>query len=846
MSGSELPPVRSRTRIELTDEPQEKAAGKRITISSDQLGDMSADFVPGYRIVRPIGRGGMGVVYLAVQERLDRQVALKVLAPELAGDASFRRRFREEAELAAAVRSPFVVPVLDAGEAGGRLFVATAYIAGEDLRRVLGRGPLAPKRAVRTLTQAAAALDAVHSAGLVHRDVKPGNIVLDEEGNAHLCDFGLARHVASTRRHTVAGQWIGTPDYVSPEQVQGRPVDRRADVYSLGCVFFEMLTGAAPFARESDIATATAQVSEPVPSVTSRQRGLSPGWDRAIAGALAKDPAGRFPTAGALARSAQDVLAGRSLAKAPPAASSNTALRVAEPTRAAGVPPPPPPPPGQHSGDGHRRRAGFIAAVVAAVALLCGGTVAALLVTGVVGGHHAQPSARKQTGAVARDTDRLGHEVAGLPAGLTSSDPAVRSRSKRELGADRDAAEKLLTRAHRAHHAATSARDRHLTNALIATNKRLVELLGELASLRSADAAARAHWKTKLVVLQTKIRRVQKQADAPSSDEAPTKPQTPQQPGAGDPATTPGVITEAGPEWHTGSGAAPPAEGAQLGYDPSSEQLVLVRPCDDPAGACDPTTGGTWIWRDTHWYRVHQAAPACPNGAPTTIGTMPDADDLNLELLGSCDDDPALQSWTWDGSAWSDPAPEVDESGAETTAPSSAALASDGSGGALLLGRAPDDGQTMVTLKLDGSWGTDDGWTEPTARTDGALGYDQSAGTYVLFGGTATDGQVLRDTWVWRHGGWRPLPRAGGPAGGSYTMIGGDAEEVLTLVGTDEDGRWQTWTWSGDRWHARRGSGAGAPFDVGPMLYAQDPNASVLVATGGDDTLGTWYASWDG
>src|SRR5439155_18172302 len=228
--------------------------------------------VAGFRVVSLIGEGAMGAVYLAEETSSGHQVALKVLAPELARDERFRQRFLRESQLAAGLHHPNVVPTIGSGEDGGILYLAMAYVEGSDLRESLKRdGRLEPERALNLLAQVAAALDAAHTAGLVHRDVKPGNILLARDGEkdrAYVCDFGLARHVSSVSSLTGERGFVGTIDYVPPEQIEGGRIDRRADVYSLGCVLFECLAGERPFERDSELSVVFAHLNEPPPRLS--------------------------------------------------------------------------------------------------------------------------------------------------------------------------------------------------------------------------------------------------------------------------------------------------------------------------------------------------------------------------------------------------------------------------------------------------------------------------------------------------------------------------------------------------------------------------------------------------
>ena len=253
-----------------------------------------------YRLERRLGGGGMAVVYLARDERLDRPVALKVLAPVLAEDEAFRKRFIRESRAAAAVEDPHIIPVFEAGEAGGMLYIAMRYVPGGDVRTMVRRdGPLPPGRAAAVIAQVASALDAAHAAGLVHRDVKPANMLVDRRSNrsdhVYLADFGLSKkRLAASAGLTGTGQFVGTLDYSAPEQIRGRPADGRTDQYALACAAFELLTGAPPFHREEATAVMYAHLSEPPPPVTSRRAGLPPAVDQVVARALAKVPADRY------------------------------------------------------------------------------------------------------------------------------------------------------------------------------------------------------------------------------------------------------------------------------------------------------------------------------------------------------------------------------------------------------------------------------------------------------------------------------------------------------------------------------------------------------------------------
>ena len=267
--------------------------------------------IAGYRIDGVIGRGGMGVVYLADHLRLGRRVALKLLPHELSQDVGYRARFLHESRLAAALDHPNVVPVHDAGEAGGLLYIAMRFVDGTDLRTLLADGPLEPRRALALAAQIATALDTAHARGLVHRDVKPGNILVDDADHAYLTDFGIAVELDSSAAPGGGpGSTAGTLAYLAPEQIDGGPLDGRADQYALACLVYECLAGRPPFAgRTSGMALLWAHLEEPPPAVTDAAPGLPVALDAALARGLAKQPGDRFPSCTALIAAVRDALA---------------------------------------------------------------------------------------------------------------------------------------------------------------------------------------------------------------------------------------------------------------------------------------------------------------------------------------------------------------------------------------------------------------------------------------------------------------------------------------------------------------------------------------------------------
>ncbi|HKO38595.1 MAG TPA: serine/threonine-protein kinase [Solirubrobacterales bacterium] len=276
------------------------------------------DEFAGYRIERRLGRGGMGILYLALEPGLQRRVALKLIAPEVATDAVFARRFAEESRIAASIEHPNVVPIYAAGEEGGVPWIAMRYVAGSDLgRRIARQGPLAPAGAAALIAQVGDGLDAIHAAGLVHRDVKPANVLLSGEPSsehAYITDFGVARNVATESGLTQTGRFVGTLDYVAPEQISGESIDARADVYALGCLLFKLLTGEVPFPRDGEAARLYAHLNDPPPESSLYVPAVPKALDEVVVRAMAKSPGDRYLSAGDLGRAAEAALEGKGVA----------------------------------------------------------------------------------------------------------------------------------------------------------------------------------------------------------------------------------------------------------------------------------------------------------------------------------------------------------------------------------------------------------------------------------------------------------------------------------------------------------------------------------------------------
>ena len=306
----------------------------------------------GYWIDRLLDRGGMGVVYKAMDIDLDRAVALKLIAPEWMDDENATTRFRTEARLAASLEHPNIVPVHRGGEEQGVLYLAMRFVPGTNLRRMIDHSPLPFEMTGAILTQIAGALDAAHARGLVHRDVKPANILISDETahtHAYLTDFGLTKRPGSTGSLTGTGLWVGTADYVAPEQIQGQAIDGRADVYSLGCVLYEMLTGEVAYPKDGDIAKLWAHISNPPPQPSAARADLVPAFDEVVAKATAKEPDDRYATAGEMAAAAREAIAlqqqSQSAGAAPPMSLGGTPSAPPASAPPASAPPAPTPQP---------------------------------------------------------------------------------------------------------------------------------------------------------------------------------------------------------------------------------------------------------------------------------------------------------------------------------------------------------------------------------------------------------------------------------------------------------------------------------------------------------------------
>ena len=261
--------------------------------------------IPGYTILRPIGEGGMASVFLAIQKSLEREVALKIMSPVLAANAEFASRFLIEGKITAKLQHPNLVTVYDIGTHNGVYYLAAEYIPGGTLKERVTEGGLSVAETLDAISDIAQGLDFAHQKGFVHRDVKPGNVLYRNDGRVVLADFGIAKAMDGSNSSTVAGASIGTPDYMSPEQARGEPVDGRSDLYSLGTMFYEILVGHPPYQASDPFTVALMHVTHPIPVLPEPYEWLQP----LIQGLMAKNPAERYNTGASFVEAMQKLVA---------------------------------------------------------------------------------------------------------------------------------------------------------------------------------------------------------------------------------------------------------------------------------------------------------------------------------------------------------------------------------------------------------------------------------------------------------------------------------------------------------------------------------------------------------
>lgn len=274
---------------------------------------MSTERIGRYEILKRLGRGGMATVYLGHDPFIRREVAIKVMSAQLMeNDPTFFDRFQQEAETIAALEHPAIVPIYDFGHQGDQSYIVMRYMSGGTLEDRLGQGPMKLQEIAPIIDRVATALDEAHRKRIIHRDIKPANVLFDTKDEAFLSDFGIAKSTAATAGLTADNTFIGTVEYMSPEQIQGeKDLDGRTDVYSLGIVLFFMLTGKLPFKKDTLVSTILAHLTEPVPSVQAALPQSRLPWDEILNKALAKDRADRYHTAGDLARDVNSLLSGK-------------------------------------------------------------------------------------------------------------------------------------------------------------------------------------------------------------------------------------------------------------------------------------------------------------------------------------------------------------------------------------------------------------------------------------------------------------------------------------------------------------------------------------------------------
>lgn len=395
-----------------------------------------------YRLVKLLGRGGMGEVWRAHDTVTNRTVAIKLLPPHLADDETFVRRFRREAEAAAQLNNPHITPIHTYGEIDGRLYVDMRLIEGRDLQSIVNDGPLDPARAVMIVEQVAKALHAAHKVGLVHRDVKPSNVLVAEFDFAYLIDFGIARGADETGL-TNTGGMIGTWHYMAPERLSSGYADARSDIYSLACVLHECLTGDRPFPGDSLERQIAAHLMTPPPRPSVARRGVPTEFDNVIARGMAKDPGARFPTTIDLAdaaRAATTVPIQRPPTPPPEPATQPAWARSAPTQRAQRqsppsppTPPPQPAPAAQYPQPERKSNTGSIFALgFGAAALLVAVVVATVLITQRGGGGPDSTAATPTVTTDAVTPTTTSAEGTPTPSAVTTPPPTPQ-RSPNDL-----------------------------------------------------------------------------------------------------------------------------------------------------------------------------------------------------------------------------------------------------------------------------------------------------------------------------------------------------------------------------------------------------------------------------
>jgi serine/threonine protein kinase len=821
-------------RLHSRSQPAPQGADRRA-------GELIGDF----ELEREIARGGMGVVYLARQRRLDRHVAIKLISPELARDPAFRTRFREEALLTAGFSHPNIVPVYDADEHNGELYIAMGYVDGPDLRTLIAReGALDPARAARIVSQVGSALDAAHARGLVHRDVKPANILLSSPGpgeTAYLTDFGVLKRLGDSSGVTGTGQWMGTLDYASPEQIDRGPLDARTDVYALGCVLFKALTGEVPFPRDTPTRAMWAHVNEPPPAPATRRPDVPAEFDAVIRQAMAKAPADRFISAGALGKAALTA------AQGVPAIGFNlsatgtnrqfagglTGSSSAFPTgRLTGIqtPPPQPPrdllvPPESAGGGNRRKRQALIASLVLGVVLAA--TAVALVLTGVFSGNSradAVQAAKKRSLGLVQDTDKLTRELTSLTTQLNGNPSTAQ---KRQIKSKLIGLQKSATQIRRRAAAQPKkpggndprVRYANATIQFLMTNdgkvlRTLVKVSGDPKTFGPQLGKALAAWKKnarQITTLRTVIN-----TDGP----LPYNPLPGRPVGPKPPTTTPSTPQPvAGPSWTKLPGVPhnldPSSVMAQsIAYDGNLNQPIAVF---SPGGTGDPTGCGsgqleTWALSDSGWSKVTTAN--APSDCPGVAMAYDPANGETVLVQTAAD---GTRTWTFDGTDWTDASPQNEPT---DTGP----LAYDQSNDELLMA-----GQKR-TWKWDGTDWVDAG--EGTGQTAITAAYSSSDKRVVAIVGTAADESVPGKTVAFDGSQWTDTgTTAQLPGNGALEPTsGGKGLMYLSGQGSSAVPAFSEWRWDGTAWTEDTPSPAPPTLDT--FASAADPDTGAVYLLG--------------
>jgi serine/threonine protein kinase len=824
----------------------------------------SGEIVGDFELVREIARGGMGVVYLARQRRLDRDAAIKLISPELARDPVFRERFRSEALLAGSLSHPHIVPVYDADEANGELYIAMRYVAGTDLGSLIAKeGPLEPARAAQIVSQVGAALDAAHARGLVHRDVKPANILIESPGPgeiAYLTDFGLLKPLDEESGLTRGDQWMGTIHYAAPEQIAGNRIDGRADLYALGGVLYKALTGQVPFPRETPTAAMWAHVHTPPPSAAQGHAGVGPQFDSVIRRAMAKEPSGRFATGAELGDAALAAARGGGDwgAQAPgpaghqqlggftptgnqqlgtiPLDGDSSAFSAGHATGIQATPPERPrqvivePQPEKR---GPRRRSVLIACLMLSL-LLAGGALAVVL-TGALGGDSRAEQvgrAKDQSRILLKHSDDLTKEMAGLTHDLRGNpSPAERKRIRDRLATLDGKAHDLGQQA-----TATAAGPGGDDPAVAYANKLIKQIADNQAAFtRKLAAIARNPHDPRLNAFITDLQAIiaenRRKARQGSGylDGGHTPPELPtlRPPvtAAGAPPTPAPPPVASAQAWKQLADGPGDLDPSALASQPTTFDGTLMEPIVvfAPAGASDPSSCGsgqleTWALNATSWKAVDTATapPDCP-----VAGIAYDSANSETVLVLAPHGEPT-QTWTFDGADWTD-AQDA------TALPNVGPLVYDTSNARLL----------MVGRGSGSSWtwdGTD--WSEAgdgSGLDVAAASYSPMDGAVVAVGPGSDDLGGAQRTVAFEGSTWTDLAGGGNPPRAGALATDFVNQNLLLVPPTDpaqadSTAEFEQWHWTGSIW--KRETSSTAPSPMSSLATSVDTETAGIYVLG--------------